>query len=63
MFLFPKGTSSSACAMPMDKCLHKFGFSDIYMMYFKVHAYLYENPSFFVHSSRMIHERQASMDE
>ena len=42
MFLFPKGTSSRACAMPVDECLLKFGFSDIYiyiyMIYFQVYT-------------------------
>ena len=32
--------------MPVDECLHKFGFSDIYIMYFQVYTQLYKNPSF-----------------
>ena len=52
--------------MPVDKCLHKFGFSYIYIYIYDVFSSIYITvwESFiFVHSSRMIHEREVSLDE
>ena len=50
--------------MPIDECLNKFGFLEIYIYDVFSSIYIIVWESFiFVHSSRMIHERQTSMDK
>ena len=52
--------------MPIDECLNKFGFLEIYIYIYDVFSSIYIivwESIIFVHSSRVIHERQTSMDE
>ena len=50
--------------MPMDECLYRFGFPNIYMTYFQsIYINVWESFISLINSFKMVHERQTIKDE